>query len=140
MIRVFVDANTVVSGLLFEGNESHLLDMAFLSLIEVVTIDYVMREVRGALGRKEFGLSESEVSRLILVALGWIRLLADPLEEELRKSWNVLNDEKNHPVLVRFQESGYDVLVTGDKELLEKVPRSMRTKNFLRFLRKKLSG
>lgn len=140
MIRIFVDANTIVSGLLFEGNESRLLDMASFGLVEVMTIDYVMREVRRALVREEFGLSEDKVGRLMSVVLAWIRLLPDPEEEELRKRWDLLNDKKDFPVLVGFQQSGCEILVTGDKELLENVPRSMVTRDFLRLLRKELSG
>jgi predicted nucleic acid-binding protein len=140
MVSVFVDANTMVSGLLFEGNESLLLEMAALGLVEVVTIDYVVREVRRALSREEFGLSRVEVGSLLSVVLGRIRLLPDPQEGELRAHWDALDDKKDLPVLVGFRNSGCDALVTGDKELLEGVEGSMRTRDLLDLVKREFRG
>ena len=55
MLRLFLDANTVVSGLLFEGNESTLLEFGRLRLCELATNEYVCAEVTVVLGREQFG-------------------------------------------------------------------------------------
>ena len=54
-MRLFVDANTLVSALVFEGNESRLLDLCRLGVCVLVTIEYVREEVRDVLSRPRQG-------------------------------------------------------------------------------------
>src|SRR3989338_10210271 len=51
-MRVFVDANTLVSGLLFDGPEAKLLDKTFTGDFELVTSDGVLAEVIDVITRK----------------------------------------------------------------------------------------
>ena len=44
-LKVFVDANTLVSGLLFEGIESKFIDLSYSGSFDIVTCDYVIEQV-----------------------------------------------------------------------------------------------
>ena len=55
-MRAFVDANTIVSGLLFAGNEAVLLELGRLRALRLLTNEYVLGEVRAALKRQELRL------------------------------------------------------------------------------------
>lgn len=50
-MKVFVDANTIVSGLLFVGNDAVLLELGRLRALRLVTNEYVFGEVREILKR-----------------------------------------------------------------------------------------
>lgn len=123
-MRVFVDANTIVSGLLFVGNESALLELGRLRALRLVTNEYVLGEVRGVLKREEFRLTEEEKQRLMRYTLGCISVVEDPSKEEIKKHNDLLRDKKDLPVIVGAKKENCECLVAGDKELLsEKVKR-----------------
>ena len=55
-VRVFLDANTIVSGILFKGNEATLLELGRVKAVELVTNYYVLEDVTRVMRREEFGL------------------------------------------------------------------------------------
>lgn len=55
-VRVFLDANTIVSGILFNGNEAALLELGLVKAVELVTNLYVLEEVTRVMRREDFGL------------------------------------------------------------------------------------
>ncbi len=127
-MRVFVDANTIVSGLLFEGNEATLLELGRLRALRLITNEYVLKEVKAVLERKEFGLSEGELRGLVRYVSECISIVENPPEKEIRGHYNLLRDKKDLPVVVGAKIENSDYLVTGDKELLsEKVKRFVNT-------------
>ena len=134
--KVFVDANTVVSGLLFEGNESLLLRLGMVRLCELVTSEYVVEEVKKALRSSRFDLSEDDVSFLISYLHRCIRVYPAPTLEEIDRNLGRLEDKKDVHVLVAFEKLGCGLLVTGDAELLSRVKRAKRTRQALELLLK----
>jgi len=60
-VKLFVDANILVSGLVFEGSESLLLDLARLGVCELVTNAYVREEVRDVLPRPRLGTARNKL-------------------------------------------------------------------------------
>lgn len=117
-MKVFVDANTIVSGLLFTGNESVLLELGRLKALRLVTNEYVLREVRKVLKREEFQLGEEEQDRLMSYMLECVSIVEDPPREEIKKHYDLLKDEKDLPVVLGAKKKGCKCLVTGDEELL----------------------
>lgn len=117
-MRVFVDANTILSGLLFAGNESVLLELGRLRALRLVANEYVLGEVRGVLKRKEFHLTEEERQHLTEYTLECISIVEDPSKEEIKKHYDVLFDKKDLPILLGAKKENCEYLVTGDKELL----------------------
>lgn len=117
-MKVFVDANTIVSGLLFVGNESILLELGRLRALRLVTNEYVLQEVKRALEREEFRLTDEERQHLVKYLLECIFIVDDPLKEEIKKHYDLLRDKKDLPVVLGAKKESCEYLVTGDKELL----------------------
>ncbi len=128
--KVFVDANTIVSGLLFGGNESVLLRLGMIRLGELVTSEYVVEEVKRVLCSR-FDLSEDDVAFLTSYLHRCIRVYPPPSSEEIDRNLGRLKDKKDVHVLVAFEKLGCDLLVTGDSELLSRVKRAKRTRQVL---------
>lgn len=61
-LKVFVDANTIVSGLLFDWNEALLLKLGALGACSLVTTRYVLDEVARALRAEDSRLGDEEVA------------------------------------------------------------------------------
>jgi putative PIN family toxin of toxin-antitoxin system len=136
-MKVFVDANTIVSGLLFAGNEATLLELGRLGVLHLVSNEYVLGEVRAVLRRKEFHVDETELQHLLRYVLECISIVENPPEEKIRKHYNLLRDKKDLPVVLGAKIQNCQYLVTGDKELLsEKVRRFVNTTTASRLLEK----
>lgn len=125
-MKVFVDANTIVSGLLFVGGEAALLELGRLRALRLVTNEYVFAEVREVLKRKEFRLTEEEQQCLVRYTLGCVSVVENPSREDIKKHYDLLRDKKDLPVIVGAKKADCECLVTGDKELL-----SERIKRFV---------
>jgi predicted nucleic acid-binding protein len=133
-LKVFVDANTVVSGLVFEGNEALLLRLGAIRLCTLVTTQYVMDEVNQALRAKEFGLTEDEVETLITLAYKCMTVHKGPNRDLLHRYSSRLDDKKDLHVLASFEGLDCDMLVTGDRELLRKVNGAKTTRQAIEML------
>jgi predicted nucleic acid-binding protein len=133
-LRVFVDANTIVSGLVFEGNEALLLRLGAIRLCTLVTMRYVMDEVHQALRAKEFGLREDEVENLITLAYKCTTVHENPNRDELHRYSSRLDDKKGLHVQASFERLECDMLVTGDRELLGKVNGAKTTRQAIETL------
>jgi len=132
MARFFVDANTLVSGLVFEGNESLLLDLARLCVCELVTNEYVREEVRDVLSRPRLGLSGVEPEGAMALLARWVTIERDPPPGLVVAARGRLPDEDDLPVLIGFERSGCEFLVTGDRDFRERVPKAITTRAAIR--------
>jgi len=132
--RVFVDANTIVSGLVFEGNEALLLRLGAIRLCTLVTTRYVMDEVHQALRAREFELAEDEVEGLITFAYKCMTVYEGANRGQLHRYSSRLDDKKDLHVLASFEGLDCDMLVTGDRELLGKVNRAKTTRQAIKTL------
>ena len=134
-LRAFVDANIIVSGLLFEGNEANLLELGRVGAITLVTNDYVLAEVRAVLRRAEFSLTDPEFTGLIRNLHECLMMLRDPENSEILSNFSLLRDKKDIPVALGAMNCGSDYLVTGDRELLERLnPISITTSSLLKLI------
>ncbi|MCK4701852.1 PIN domain-containing protein [Candidatus Bathyarchaeota archaeon] len=132
-IKAFLDANTIISGLLFQGNEATLLELGRIQAIQLVTNRYVMSEVTAVLARKEFSLTHEEINGLTRYIHECLTVTDNPSNELVQENMGLLEDKKDIPVALGALGPGIDYLVTGDKELLdeESLP-SITTKNLLK--------
>ena len=133
-MKLFVDANTLVSGVVFAGNERLLLEIARYGACDLITNRHVHREVVEVLARPGLGLSEVEQGRPIALLDRSLSTVEDPAVEKMRHSRNRLRDEEDLPVLVGFETSDCDYLVTGDRELRHSTPKAMTTRQALKAL------
>src|SRR3990172_12090856 len=124
IVKLFVDANTLISGLLFHGNERLLLELGQYGTCDLITIEYVRGEVRDFLGRPRARLSGDEQRRLMAILDRSVIALGDPPGGRIREALGRLRDEDDLPVLVGFEGSGADYLITGDRELRRVAPKA----------------
>ena len=114
-MRVFLDANVIVSGLAFPGNANRILRSTFSARDEFVSSEDVRNEVLDVLVEKFPSLSKEASEALSLLPLLWMP----------RRSYTAsasdypgLRDPEDAHVLGAATAAGCDLLVTGDKDLL----------------------
>jgi putative PIN family toxin of toxin-antitoxin system len=130
-IKAFLDANTIVSGLLFTGNEATLLELGRIKAIELITNKYVIEEVSNVLARPEFNLTPREIKGLQSYLYLCLNIYENPSKDEIDQNLSLLNDKKDTLVALGSQQANTDYLVTGDKELLEKIKNAITTRLLL---------
>lgn len=133
-IKVFLDANIILSGLLFNGNEATLLELGRIQAVTLITNQYVIEEVTNVLNRQDFHLQKSEVAKLIKILTTFVKVVENPSKEAIKNNLATLDDKKDIPVALGSECSEADYLVTGDKELLEKIHNAVTTKKLLETL------
>lgn len=133
-MKLFVDANTLISGLLYRGNERFLLELGRYGTCEIVTIEYVREEVEDFLRRPTVRLSDDERRRLMAIHDRSVAVSGDPPLEKIREVRGRIRDEQDLPVLAGFEVSGADYLVTGDRELRQAASRGITTRQALEML------
>ncbi|MCJ7573764.1 hypothetical protein MUO93_05805 [Candidatus Bathyarchaeota archaeon] len=107
--------------MLFEGNEATLLELGRIGAVRLVTNVYVLTEVQAVLRRGEFSLTDEEFTGLIRYLHECLTVAEDPANDEVLSNSGLLRDKKDIPVALGAMDSGSDYLVTGDKELSEKL-------------------
>lgn len=114
--RYFLDANIIISGLLWKGNERKLLLLGEEGKVTLLTSAYVIKEVEDVL--MEFEFEEQKITEFLVYLRSFIAL-TDVGRKEIDSYWGALDDKGDIPVLAAAIKSE-STLITGDKELLEK--------------------
>ena len=107
-----MDANVLISGLIFHGNENKLLDLGEAGEFEVTLSPLLLEEVRRTLQRK-FDRSASEADEQVRRIQGWVEV-REPTVEVV----GVARDPNDNHVLACCLACQADYLVTGDRDLL----------------------
>ena len=127
MNRIIADANVLISGLLWDGNEREILRLAARGEMELVISLYILREVENVLINK-FGFDENKSKE----AIDFIRMIShdvvDVSEEEINECFNKLSDKEDVPVLASAIKAGC-ILITGDKKLLKEARKLIDVKD-----------
>jgi putative PIN family toxin of toxin-antitoxin system len=117
-VKAVVDTNTLVSGLLWRGNPSRILDAILENQVELCISEELLAELGDVLRRPRLtkqvaarGL-DAEWSCDFIRERCLILAPAEPIEvPELR-------DRKDLHVLAAAQAAAVDMIITGDKDLL----------------------
>ena len=133
-LSIFVDANTIVSGLAFEGKEALLLKLGAIGACDLKTTRLVIDEVDKALSGKEFALSRDGIAALISVVYKSVVVHESVGDVELKKYLPRLDDQKDMHFWTAYEKLRCDILVTGDNELLKKVAGAKTTRQTLEML------
>lgn len=123
--RYFLDANVIISGLLWKGNEMKLLEYGEEGKRALITSLYVIKEIEDVLRRMKF--EDNKVEEFIVFIRSFIELI-DVHPNDIMEYWDVLKDKTDVPVLVAAIKSK-SILVTGDRELSEKGIKFIKVKN-----------
>ena len=113
--RVFVDTNVLLSGLVFEGNEARLLQLALDGQVKLVIAGPVLDEARRILQSKFAGRAAA-----LDELLGSLHYDTAPLPDEtaLHTASSLTRDPGDVVVLASMLVARADRVVTGDKDLL----------------------
>ena len=130
---VFLDTNILFSAILFPGsNPDKVIQKCLISDDYTVAVsDYCINELKTKFIKK-FPSKESSLKMFLNVLLEqviFVKVSNNILEEESR-----IRDYKDRPVYRGAVECGADILVSGDKDLLEApigFPKIMSASNFL---------
>jgi putative PIN family toxin of toxin-antitoxin system len=114
-IRVVLDSNVIVSGIVYPASKPGLIVRAWWDgNLDVAASRYILDEVRQVLPRlKRLDLNESEFRDLTDSLL----FLVDLVEPDDAKEAN-LRDPSDQLILATFRAAGAQYLITGDKDLL----------------------
>lgn len=111
-MRVLLDTNVVVSAILFGGVPRQIFESALRGDLDVVTSPALMSEFESILVRKfRFRSTAAAFSRTELEILAEV---VEPVDVP-----RLLRDVADNEVLAAAVAGGVEVIVTGDKELLE---------------------
>lgn len=113
--RILIDTNVLLSGLIWNGNESHLLEMAISGEVHLLIPSFVIGEARRVLANKfpKHAHLLDEVLRLLDH-----EVLDHPSADGLASAQSLLRDPNDAEVLASIVELQPDYAVTGDKDLL----------------------
>jgi uncharacterized protein len=108
-LRVVIDANVLISGLNFPGNERQVLEIGRERRIKAYISPFILNEVQGVLQQK-FGQSSAEAEENIALVLQWATMLHPNINVAV-----VERNDKDNRVLECCLESQADYLITGDQ-------------------------
>jgi len=111
--RIFVDTNVLVSGLLYRGNESRVLELAIDRKIKLVLSKQVIEEAKRTLVEKfqlEAPLSDAVVERWSKLA----EIVEVPRDEDHKLRGLVSREDA--PILAAAAKSRAECLLTGDRD------------------------
>lgn len=111
-LNVVFDANVIISGLRFGGNERVILDYGREGKIVVRLSHSILEEVRDVLPRK-FNYSPAAAQAEIDALRQWVNLVEPTVAVE-----GVARDDDDNHILACCLEVAADYLITGDRDLL----------------------
>jgi len=114
--RVSLDTNTLVSGMVFAGNERKLLDAIIDEKLELVLSAAVIDEVNAVLERKF--PKHAVLFPLFLRLVKHEKISKSAYKGSEKLYAKLTGDEADAPILAAAATSRVDYLVTGDKKLL----------------------
>lgn len=114
MPRVVLDTNVIVSAVVSGGKPRQLLDRGIDGRFQIVLSEFILKEVGAVLRRPKFGASDDEVSNTILTLMqsGDVTTVTSAFKA-------VEEDPADDAILNTAYDGGAEILVTGDRHLLE---------------------
>ena len=123
-MRVMIDSNTFLSGIVFDGMEGLLLHTMVHSNHVLLLAKFSVSEVERVLRRKFPGVIEDYDYEDILESLD-AEILPFPDRSEVEQCIEIIRDEYDAPILASAIKARPDVFVTGDKDFFEERVRAL---------------
>lgn len=131
-MRIFIDTNVLISAALFPtGVAAAAYNKAVSAPCEPVVSDYVVDELRRVFARK-FPHRQEALDSFLAALSSCVRIVLTPEDEETDEG--AVRDSNDRPILRAARSCAADVLLTGDKDLLESGignPRIISSSEFL---------
>ena len=114
MIRVVLDTNILISGVLHIGKPSKILDLALQNRIEVIASIPIIEEFKNVISRDKFKLSIEEHELFTNFIIRLCHIVA------VKSTFKVVEDDPDDDIIVRTaHDSGANYIISGDRHLLE---------------------
>jgi len=114
VLRVVLDTNVLISGILFGGKPRQILEKAIRGEIRLCLSDPILEELKGVLQRSKFDYSP-EMIQFILTELAGIAEFVNPSE-----TINIVaEDPEDNRILECAVEGKASYIITGDLHLLK---------------------
>jgi uncharacterized protein len=116
-VRVVIDTNTIVSGLLWHGPPRRVLDAARVGQIDVFTSIVLLAELEDVVGRTKFSARLCAAAVLpteLVTGLAALAHLVEPYEI----GPVIVEDPDDDAVLACALAAGADFIISGDGHLL----------------------
>lgn len=118
MKKVVFDTNTLISGLLWDGNEARVIEKAENKEIRLFISPELIEELEGVLKREKFCKRLEGKEYTVDKAVSKIALIAT-LIKPTRKINVIKEDPEDNRVLECAVSAKVDVIVSGDSHLLD---------------------
>jgi len=135
-MRVVVDTNILISGLLWDGNESEILKLCKTGEITLIISPDIIIELESVLSRKKFGLTKTEIDSAIGEILS-ISKIVNP-----RAIIDIIKEDPDDNIILECAiEGNAELIISGNKHLFNlkefmKIP-IVRSIEALKRIRKK---
>ncbi len=117
-MRLVLDTNTAISGLLWHGTPGKLIDAAHAKSVSLFTSAELLAELRGVLTREKFA-KQLETRRLNAIEVfdGYAALTAIVVPAIIQPT--IVNDPSDDAVLACALGAKAEIIVSGDRHLLD---------------------
>ncbi len=110
--RVFLDANTLISGVVFTGNERNILLLAIQGKLTLILADAVLDETERIVDQKfTYAWRRYEAAIAMLHA----EIVPYPSAELVAQALAIIRDPKDAPILASALIARPDYVISGDK-------------------------
>lgn len=117
-MRLVLDTNTAISGLLWHGTPGKLIDAARAKSVSLCTSAALLAELRGVLAREKFAKQlETRGLNAIEVFDGYAALTAIVVPAIIQPT--IVNDPSDDAVLACALGAKAEIIVSGDRHLLD---------------------
>ena len=114
MPRVVLDTNVLVSAIITDGKPRELFKKGIENQFTIITSKPLLKELTHVLHRPKFKTSPSEIRRITLALINSAEVIN--LKTKLKV---VTEDPQDNRVIETAYDGHADLIVTGDKHLLE---------------------
>jgi len=114
MLRIVLDTNVIISAIISDGKPRQLFLKGIEGQFSIVTSDLMLKELVRVLRRPKFKTSQSEIRRISRALLSSAEVVDVKSKLEVVKE-----DLKDNMVIETAYDGNADLIVTGDRHLLE---------------------
>ncbi len=112
-MKVVIDTNVYVSGILWNGNESKIVDMCMDGILENHTSIDILYEVERVLSYRKFNLTNEEIDKLLKIYFSFSRFVSIKVKSDIKS-----RDPADNKILECAITSEVDYIISGDQDLL----------------------
>ena len=117
-MKTVLDTNVLVSGLLWRGHPSRILDAVLDNRVELCLSEYLLAELSDVLRRPRLAKQVAERGLDSSWSCDFIRERCFLVASAAAFEVTGLRDRKDLPVLAAARAAAADVIISGDKDLL----------------------